>query len=85
MSGSDNYQLQGAVKSIDSMKDDIKSMRNEINALELRAALLTARVDRVEEQTKAIDGGFNWVVRTVGALIIGALAALIFTGGFPKI
>jgi hypothetical protein len=69
---------------LDKLIDRTDVVRQSINDLELKLALLQQRTDDIEKDLSGIFGSFSWAWRAVGGLLIAAVVAFVISGGLVK-
>lgn len=69
---------------LDKMVDRCDAVKQSINDLELKLALLQQKTNNIEADLTGLFGSFSWVFRAVGGLLIAAVVAFAISGGLVK-
>lgn len=69
---------------LDKLIDRCDNVKQSINELELKLALLHQKVHVIEGNLSGVLSSFSWAWRTVGGLFLAALVAFILSGGLAK-
>jgi hypothetical protein len=63
---------------LDSVLVRLESLVSQLDATYLRKDLFESRMDTVEDRLEKIESRGEWIVRTVGALIIAGVFSAVF-------
>lgn len=69
---------------LDKIIDRCELVKQNINDLELKLALLQQKTHSIEADLLGIFSSFSWAWRAVGGLMIAAVVAFVISGGLVK-
>lgn len=71
--------LAEIMRRLDELSADVKNIPVMVNDQFVRHEVYKTQYTYIEKRLSELEGRHEWVVRTIGALIIAAIAGLIIT------